>query len=416
MKTSSELAASRSRLKDANLPMPVWEFVAMMAMMMGMTALAIDVMLPAIDDIATHYGRENPNDQHLIMFAYLAGFGVPQLVYGPVADRFGRKFLVRVCLIGYVLTAFACMATQTWTLLLAARFVQGFFAAGIRVTVPSILRDLTAGRGMARVMSLIMMFFMAIPILAPMLGRGVIMVSSWEWTFGVLGIAGAITFIWVELRLPETLKKENQNTMGFKSVAATYLKVFTTRETVGYMMAGGCTFSSLFAFIATSEQIFTDTFDFGDDFVFWFAGVALALVIGSFLNSRLVERLGMRRISHTVVLIFIALALSSVGLMAVLGEKIWIFYPLFLVNFACFGMLGANFSALALESQGERAGTASAAYGFATTVISAFMGYRVSSLYNGTLIPFMIGFMGLGVLALICVLVTERGRLFGDPH
>ena len=284
----------------------------------------------------------------------------------------------------------------------------------MRVTAPSIVRDMTAGRGMARVMSLIMMFFMAIPILAPILGQGVIMISSWEWTFGILGVGGALTLIWVQIRLPETLKDADRSSIEPKAVMSSYLKVLKSRETIGYMLAGGFTFGGLFAFIATSEQIFTDTFDFGDKFVFCFAGISSALIAGNFINSRLVERLGMRRISHTALLVFIGLAMSSVILMSVFGEKIWIFYPLFALNFACFGLLGANFSALAMEAQGERAGTASAAYGFVSTMFSAMLGYGVASLYDGTITRFMAGFMALGIGALICVLITEKGRLFKE--
>ena len=392
--------------------LPMWEFVAMMAALIGMTALAIDIMLPAFDDIARHYERSNPNDQQLIFFSYIIGFGVPQLFYGPITDRFGRKGLLRGCLIGYVVFALICMATQSFMFLLLARFFQGVVSSGIRVVAVSIVRDLTQGRGMAKVMSLIMTVFMAIPIIAPILGEGIIYLFSWQWTFGALGLYGLFCLIWTELRLPETLPLEGREPLNLKSAFRSYKIVCSNRITLGYILAGGIIFSALFGFLAASEQIFTDTFGFEQHFAFLFAGVAATLVFANYANARLVEKLGMRLISHTVLLVFIGLASTSLILMHVFGEKFEIFYPLFALNFACFGMLGANFTALAMEPMGERAGTANAANGFIGTTVSAALGYFVADQYDGTVSPFLTGFVWLGLAALAVILVTERGRLF----
>ena len=178
------------------------------------------------------------------------------------------------------------------------------------------------------------------------------------------------------------------------------------------MCASGVIFGALFAFVAASEQIFTDVFGQHDTFVLWFAGIAAALAVANFTNSRIVERFGMRRISHTVLLLFIALALLNVLTLYTVGEKLWLFYPLFCLTFGCFGMLGANFTALAMEPQGKIAGTASAAYGFASTTVSSFLGYLVAGQFDGTVAPFMWGFVALGVSSLTIIFITEGGKLF----
>ena len=384
----------------------------MMASLMGMMALAIDIMLPAFDAIARHYALSDANDQQLIFFSYILGFGFPQLFYGPITDRFGRKGLLRLCLLGYIFFAFVCMATQSFMFLLIARFLQGVASAGIRVVVLSIVRDITKGRGMARVMSLIMTVFMAIPIFAPIIGEGIIRVSSWKWTFGALGLFGAICLIWTEVRLKETLPVDARMPLNFKTAFKSYRIVCTNRVTLGYILAGGLIFSALFAFLAASEQIFTDTFGYEDSFPLLFAGIAGTLVVANYANSRLVERLGMRLISHTVLFAFTGLAVLSLILMHVFGEHFMIFYPLFALNFGCFGMLGANFTALSLEPMGERAGTANAANGFIGTTVAAAIGYWVADQYDGTVTPFLMGFAVLGFTTLLVVFVTERGRLF----
>jgi DHA1 family bicyclomycin/chloramphenicol resistance-like MFS transporter len=395
------------------LPMPLWELVGMVAGLMALNALAIDIMLPALSAISTHYQLVNANDQQLVIFAYILGFGAPQLVFGPISDRFGRKGVLRICLIGYAIAGVACTMTGSdFTALLVVRFIQGIFAAGVRVIAVSIIRDLMAGRAMARVMSLVMTVFMIVPIIAPLLGKGVMMLGPWQWTFQVLGVAALIMLIWVQFRLPETLPTENRRPLNPASTYDAYKQVVLTRVTFGYMAASGIIFGALFSFVAASEQIFSDVFGLENSFPLWFAGVAACLAAANFTNARIVERIGMRRISHTVLIAFLGFSLANVILMQVIGEKLWIFYPLFCATFACFGMIGANFSALAMEPLGKIAGTASAAYGFATSTVSAFFGWVVASQFDGTVTPVMIGFVGLGVSSFIIVLITERGKLF----
>jgi len=384
----------------------------MVASLMALNALAIDIMLPALSDISEHYSLQRDNDQQLVIFAYIAGFGAPQLVFGPISDRFGRKGLLSICLIAYAVAGLACIMTTSFAALLLARFVQGIFASGVRVIAVSIVRDLLAGRAMARIMSLVMTVFMVVPILAPTIGAGVMLVAPWQWTFGLLSVAALSNLIWIFIRLPETLPSDQRQPLNPRQTGGAYWQVLSTRITLGYMCASGVIFGALFAFVAASEQIFTDVFEQHDAFALWFAGVAAALAAANYLNSRIVEKLGMRRISHCVLIAFITLALINVITLHTIGEKLWIFYPLFCLTFGCFGMLGANFTALAMEPQGKIAGTASAAYGFASTTVSSFIGYLVAGQFNGSIAPFMTGFVVLGVSSLTIILITERGRLF----
>jgi DHA1 family bicyclomycin/chloramphenicol resistance-like MFS transporter len=394
------------------LPMPQWELVIMVASLMALNALAIDIMLPALSNISEHYSLIRDNDQQLVIFAYIAGFGAPQLVFGPISDRFGRKGLLAICLIGYAIAGLACIMTTSFMTLLIMRFIQGIFASGVRVIAVSIVRDLLSGREMARLMSLVMTVFMVVPILAPTIGAGVMLVAPWQWTFGLLSFAAMVNLVWIQLRLPETLGPEHRQPLNLKQTGKAYWQVVSTRITLGYMCASGVIFGALFAFVAASEQIFTDVFQQHDTFVLWFAGVAAALAAANFTNSRIVEKYGMRRISHTVLILFIILALINVITLYTVGEKLWLFYPLFCLSFGCFGMLGANFTALAMEPQGKIAGTASAAYGFASTTFASAIGYLVAGQFDGTVIPFMWGFVGLGAASLTIVFIAERGKLF----
>lgn len=403
--------ASQPNTTGVKLTIPLWEFVAMMAAFLALNALAIDTMLPALGEIGETYGRSG-NDQQLVIFAYIVGFGFPQLVFGPLSDRFGRKGLILFCLLGYTIMGAMCMFATGFWMLLTYRFIQGVFAAGIRVIAGAIVRDLTAGRTMARIMSLIFTIFIIIPIIAPAIGTLVMTFAHWSWTFGILAVSGFACMVWAWLRLPATLPPENRQSLKPAYIGGAYLTVLKTRVCFGYMFASGIIFGALFAFIGASEQIFDEVFGRADEFWIWFAVIASGIAVANLANARLVERLGMRRISHTMLLCFVGFSVINLIAMQVTDQNFYIFIPLFTLAFGCFGMMGSNFSALALEPLGKIAGTASAAYGFATTTLSAWIGLVIARQFDGTVMPILIGFVAMGTLSLLIVLWTERGKLF----
>ncbi|MEM6947833.1 MAG: MFS transporter, partial [Pseudomonadota bacterium] len=239
---------SKAGVSPQTLHMGTGEFVALIAGLMALNALAIDVMLPALDDIAGALGVAAANDQQLVIYAYIAGFGVPQLVWGPLTDRYGRRSIIFLALAGYALTGVACMFAPSFGVLLAMRFCQGVFASACRVVAVSIVRDIFAGRGMARVMSLVMTIFMVVPILAPSIGQLILFIAPWEWTFGVLTLVSVVIAVWAWFRLPETLPAANRRPFNPSATLAAYRAVFTDPVTIGYMLASGVIFGSLFAF------------------------------------------------------------------------------------------------------------------------------------------------------------------------
>jgi len=384
----------------------------MMAGLLALNALSIDTMIPALSEIGEFYKTPSENDQQMVIFAYVFGFGFPQLVFGPLSDRYGRKGLLQICLVGFTIAGLACMFAKTFSILLAFRFIQGVFAAGFRVIATSIVRDLTSGRAMASILSLIFTVFMIVPIMAPAVGTAVLAFAEWRWTFGILGLAGCVMLLWTFFRLPPTLPPEMRQPLNWPHIGASYKTVLTTRVAIGYMFASGIVFGALFSFVGAAEQIFADVFGRGETLWIWFAVVASGIGVASLTNSRIVERVGMRRISHTVLLMFILVSMINLIAMWLTSQNFWVFLPLFTLGFGCFGMMGANFSSLALEPLGKIAGYAAAVYGTATTTISALIGFGIARQFDGTVFPILIGFVGMGVLSLILVLITERGKLF----
>ena len=395
------------------------EMVIMVAALMALNALAIDIMLPALGEIAASLGLSDSapgdaNRQQMIVFAYILGFGAPQLFWGPVSDRFGRRLPLFISLAGYILTALLCVLMKDFTALLVARFLQGVFASGARLVAVSVVRDLYAGRQMAGFMSLVMTIFMIVPMIAPAIGQVILFVAPWQWIFGVLALFGGALLVWTWMRLPETLGEDSRTPLNLVSAFRSYLAVGRSRVTFGYMCASGIIFGALFSFIGSSEQVFRDVFGQEESFAFWFAGIAAALAAANFLNSRVVERIGMRRMSHGAMVFFLIMSSALVVITLLFGESLYWFFPMFALTFACFGLMGANFSALAMEPLGKIAGTASAAYGFATTTVSSLLGMAIGSFYNGSTLPLMIGFVCLGLGSLMVVLLTEKGQLFSS--
>lgn len=388
------------------------EMVAMMASLLALNALAIDIMLPAMGRIASDLGASG-NDQQLIIVAYVLGFGAPQMVFGPVSDWSGRRRVIFVSLVGYVIAGGLCALAGSLAMLLAMRFTQGVFAAGCRVVAIAIVRDRFEGRAMARTMSLIMTVFMVVPIVAPAIGQGIIALTHWRACFFFLSFAAGLVLLWTYFRLGESLPVERRRPLSIVGALRAYKQVFETRITRGYMIASGLIFGALFAFLSAAEQIFREVFHRGDSFAAWFALVALTLSGANFLNARLVERFGMRRMSHAAMLGFTFFSGVLFALMNWI-PTFAVFIPLFALCFAFFGLIGANFNAMAMAPLGRIAGTASAAYGFATTTVSGVIGGLIARQYDGTVLPLVGGYFVLGLVATFAVLVTERFRLFGD--
>lgn len=390
----------------------------MTACLMALNALAIDVMLPALSRIAVDLGASNENDAQYIVLVYMIGFGVSQLFWGPITDRFGRKPVLMLVLFGYVITALGCTLSQDFNSLLAWRLLLGIFAGGTRVIAVSVVRDLFVGRGMAKIMSLVMTVFMVVPILAPMLGAQIMnIVDLWQSTFGVLAAGGIIMLVWSALRLPETRPPDRRTAINIRAVAKAYMIVFRTRDALGYMLASGVIFGSLMAYISASEQIYTEIFGLTPtEFTICFAIIALAMSISTFVNSTLVERLGQRLISHIAIIGFTLGALILVILTITFGPNLYTFMILFSLVFMNFGFMGPNFNSMAMEPLGNVAGYASGVLGFASTTMAALIGGSIAHQYNGSMVPVLWGFVILGATALVIVFVTERFSLFGAKN
>lgn len=391
------------------------EFVVVIASIMALNPLAMDMMLPALPDIASAFHIVAANRPQAVLSTFLIGFGVGQFAMGPLSDRFGRRPVLLGGMTLYAIASLLAIAAPSFETLLLARALQGLGTSATRVIATSIVRDCYAGRRMASVMSLAMMVFIAVPVIAPSFGQAVMLLTQWRGIFVVLMLYGVLALIWSALRMPETLPISERKSLAIRDVLGAYRQTVTNRQTLGYALAAGCVMGALFAFVFCSQQVFTGIYGLGRYFPIAFAGIAVGTAFGGFFNARFVGKVGMRVISHGALVGFALVA----GIVLVAAKLAMLPLPLFIVLSAlmmfAFGLMIANFTALAMEPQGHIAGTASSLYGAITTLLGIGIGTTIGQDYDGTLLPFAFGFFLCTLAALTIVLVVEKGRLF-KPH
>jgi len=391
------------------------EFVVLAAAMMSTQAIAIDAMLPAFPTIVQALRVANENHIQWIVTAYMTGLGCGQLFWGLLSDRFGRRPILVGGMGLYVVAALLCGLAGSFHALLAWRFVHGLSAASAVVT-RSVIRDLYSGRHMARVMSLTFMVFLTVPILAPSLGQLILLLAPWRYIFIVCGVFAAIVCAWAGARLPETLHPEYRLTLNYSHIAGAVRLVLFNRASLFYTLAMSVMFGGIMAYVGMVQQVFGEVFHRPALMPTMFALCATTMGIAAFLNSRIVERLGMRRISHTALLVY----LSITGLhtaVAVLGlEQLWVFVAFQSATMACFALTTSNFGAMAMDPIASVAGIGAALQGFMSTLGGALVGALIGRQFNGTAVPLAVGSLGCGLTSLLFVLLAERGKLFRGHH
>jgi DHA1 family bicyclomycin/chloramphenicol resistance-like MFS transporter len=393
-------------------PLPFREFITLMALLMSITAMSIDIMLPALPKIGETLGMPETSSLPLVVTAFMLGMAIGQLVWGPLADRFGRRRPLLFGLTLFVIATTVAVTAQSFSELLAARFLQGIGGSVGRIIVTAIVRDIFVGREMARVMSMVMMVFILVPILAPSIGQLIILVGTWRWLFVVLLISSLTSLLWAWSRLPETrpplTSRGRRRTIGEALVL-----VLSNRVTFGYGVSSGFVFGILVAYIASSQQVFGTGYGLGKLFPFAFGSVACAIALASFTNSRLVRRLGMRRLSHTALVAHVGLSAALAVLSFASPPPLWLALGGVAACFFLYGLILSNFNAIAMQPMGQAAGMAVSLTGTYSTATGALFGTLIASQFNGTILPLFAGFAVLGFCALLSIFVVEgRAGLF----
>ncbi|MFV0432100.1 MAG: multidrug effflux MFS transporter [Alphaproteobacteria bacterium] len=405
-------------MKKTIAPMGRKEFIALMAFLSALNALAIDMILPAFPDIRASFNLlDSDSRMPLIVIVYFIGMASGQILHGPLADSFGRR---RVVFFGgsiYILGALGVLFSPSLAMLIAFRFIQGLGAAAMRVLSVTIVRDQYKGREMAEIMSLVMIVFMLIPVIAPSLGQSMMLFFPWRSLFILFILAAIIVCSWVYFRLPETLRPENQKNFTIRNIINGFRFTLADRLAFGYTFVAGFVFGSFTFFLSSAEVLYEKVFHIhGFGFTLSFAGAASFMAVGNFANSRLVAKYGMRKISQTAMFAFITL--SSILVFISLSYKGFPPFPLFFIPYATLllftALIFANTNTMAMENMGSVAGSAASVIGFTSTLFAAAVGAIISHFFMQapTLTPVAFAFLICGCCAFAFMLWAEKFKLF----
>lgn len=383
-------------------PLGQREFVALIAMLMATIAFSIDAMLPALPEIGADLTPNNLNRAQLIITSFVLGMGLGTFFTGPLADRFGRKAVIVAGAVLYVIATIAAYFASSLEAMLAARLLMGLAASAPRVAAVALVRDLYAGREMARIMSFVMLIFSLIPALAPSLGALIIALSGWRGIFIAFAIFASLATLWLMLRQPETLPPDRRRPLKLSTLWAAAKEVAAHPTVRLATLTQTLSMGMLFSVLSSTQQVFDQTYGQGHSFHFWFGGIAIVAASASVVNARLVGGLGMRRIIKAMFLAQIALSIGMVCVVAVhLPNQLELWFYAFWTMSVFFqaGLTLGNLNALALEPMGHIAGMAASLVTALATVGAVLIAVPIGLSFDGTPLPLAIGILVCAVLA-----------------
>ncbi len=381
------------------------EFVIIISMMMSLTALSIDAMLPALPHIGSDLGVANPNDRQLVVSVIFLGQALGQLFFGPLSDKTGRKPAIYGGYALFMAGSLVSVFSINFPMMLAGRTLQGIGVSAPRAVSLALVRDQYEGRVMAKVMSFAMTVFILVPMIAPTIGQAILSIASWRSIFGSFIGFALFTVIWFALRMPETLALDKRLPFSLPRIINSTIEILKNRSALGYILTAGLINGVFLGYLNSSQQIFQEQYALGDRFPLYFATISLSLGMASFMNTRLVMRFGMIKLVRGSLGIVFGLALLFLGVAAVLSGQppLWLLMAYLMVSFFCTGIMFGNINALAMRPLGRLAGIGAAVVGSLSTLISMLLGMLIGQSYNGTVIPLVLGMTLLSGISIFIV-------------
>ncbi len=378
------------------------EFVVLMAALMSIVALSIDAVLPALPMIGDYLSVNNPSDNPKLITTIFLGLGIGQLIFGPLSDSFGRKPMVYFGFILFVIASIICITTKSFEMMLFGRILQGIGLASPRTMCIAMVRDSYEGDYMAKILSIVVMVFILIPIIAPTLGQFLMNHYHWKSIFIFTLVYGLFVMLWFWLRQPETLKAKHRIPYRLAIFKTGTIQFFRIKSAVVYTLLSGFITGSFMVYLSTAQQIFEKQYDLAEEFPLIFASIAISVGIATFMNSQLVVKYGMRRIVHLSMLSFVAISLVFISLYhSGNNPSIEVLVTFFALQFFTIGFLFGNLRALAMQPMGHIAGIGSALNGFISTVMAVPIANYIGSFVVDSVTPLFVGFLVCGIISLV---------------
>jgi DHA1 family bicyclomycin/chloramphenicol resistance-like MFS transporter len=396
------------------MKMKLPEFIALSACSMTLVALGIDIMLPAFDAVRDAFGLESGSTVPAQIISFFFMGQIAQIIFGILADRFGRLAILRLGFPLYIVGGLAAAFSPNIPLMLAARFIAGVGASAVFMTTIAGVRDRFVGDEMARIMSLVFSIFLFTPILAPFLGIAVLSIASWQVVFLTPPLFAVIVFVW-SLRLEESLPKDKRIALKWETILGSIRNVITNRVFLRYAAVTTLLFSALSSYVASSEHIVGKIYGRPELFVWIFAGMGSLMSFTSLMNSKLSAKFGARRTIRGALATYVVVGGFLLVMTLILNDPppMSLFFGSVVIMLAINLAVEPNSSALALEPMGNMAGIAASVYGTIFFTVGASLGAIVSNMMSDGVYPLVISFFLIGVLAVLLVF-ADRRRLQSD--
>ncbi len=386
-----------------------FQFIALMAALMSVVALAIDALLPALDVIGLAIGVSKLIDNQLLITMIFLGLGIGPLVFGPLSDSLGRKPVVYVGFVIFIISSFICVYAESLEVMIAGRILQGIGLSSPRTIAIAIIRDKFSGNYMARIMSFVTVVFLLVPIVAPAMGKLILDYHNWQGIFYIQIFMSLLVCFWFWRRQPETLLKSNRIRFSRAKLIKGFKEVLRQKRTMGYTIISGFVVGSFLVYLSSSQQIFQEQYGLKEEFPYIFSGLAIAIGAAIFLNATLVLRYGMKRLVSIALLGFFATSLLYIVLFYnSVNPPIEVLLLFFGMQFFCIGFLFGNLRALAMEPVGHIAGIAAAITGFISTMMAVPISTIIGRYIAHTALPLFIGFSICSLLAIIILIVLRK--------
>lgn len=378
------------------------EFVVLMAALMSIVALSIDAVLPALPMIGDYLNVSSPLENPKLITSIFLGLGFGQLIFGPLSDSFGRKPIVYAGFIVFIIASIICITAKNFEMMLFGRVLQGIGLAAPRTMCIAMVRDSYDGDYMAKILSIVVMIFILVPVVAPTLGQFLMNNYNWEFIFTFNLLFGVLVMLWFWLRQPETLKDKYRIPYRISIFKTGTIAFFKIKPAVIYTLLSGFITGSFMVYLSTSQQIFEKQYDLADEFPLIFASLAISVGLSTFMNSQLVVRFGMRKIVHISMLSFVLISLVFIILFSSGNNpSIEVLIGFFALQFFTIGFLFGNLRALAMQPMGHIAGIGSALNGFISTVMAVPIANYIGGFVTDSVKPLFIGFLVTGLISLI---------------
>ncbi len=385
------------------------EFIIIISLMMSLTALSTDAMLPALPEIGSDLDVQSDNNRQLVVSTIFIGIAIGQLFFGPLSDKTGRKPAIYL---GYALFgagALLSAASANFSMMLTGRVLQGLGISAPRAITLALVRDRYEGRKMAQVMSFSMTVFILVPMVAPTLGQTILLFFDWRSIFLFYIVIAAFTLIWFAIRMPETLALDQRKSFSVQTLLDSTSEILKNRLVLGYTVSAGLISGLFLGYLNSSQQIFQELYALGDLFPLFFAIISLSVGLASFVNAQLVIRYGMRFLVRWSLNIVFGLGLIGLTLTSFYSglPPLAFLMAYIMLTFFFVGILFGNQNTLAMEPLGHLAGIGSAIVGSLSTFISMPLGTLIGQAYNNTVLPLVIGITVLSGISIIIVRWTE---------